>query len=168
LIASDTGRPLTWSWKSDFDGFSGGVATITNNQQVDLGSGSGGVTITEIFGLPQASPNVTCAASPNSLWPPDNKSIGVIIFGSVIAGTQPLISNISSFSVTDTEKLVQPQGDIILEPNGHYSFLAPLAASRNGESQNGRQYTIRVTVQDAIGNVGSCSTIVTVPHDQKP
>jgi hypothetical protein len=41
-----------------------------------------------------------------------------------------------------------------------------LIAARNGNDQDGRTYTIIVSGQDALGNVGTRSTVVTVPHDQ--
>jgi hypothetical protein len=42
-----------------------------------------------------------------------------------------------------------------------------LGADRDGNDQDGRKYTITVTGQDKAGNIGTCSTAVTVPHDQE-
>ena len=56
-------------------------------------------------------------------------------------------------------------GNITLT-GGAYSFGIPLIAARNGDDLNGRTYTIVVMGSDTIGNVGACSAVVTVPHDQ--
>jgi hypothetical protein len=68
--------------------------------------------------------------------------------------------------VTDEYGQVQPSGSFAPGADGSYSFGVPLVAARNGDDRDGRTYTIVVGARDAIGNVGSCSTVVTVPHDQ--
>jgi hypothetical protein len=55
---------------------------------------------------------------------------------------------------------------IALGAGGSYSFGVSLIAARNGNDQDGRTYTILVSSKDTSGNVGSCSAVVTVPHDQ--
>jgi hypothetical protein len=60
----------------------------------------------------------------------------------------------------------QPNGPITLGAGGSYSLGMPLIAARNGNDHDGRTYTIIVNAQDALGNVGSCFSVVTVPHDQ--
>jgi hypothetical protein len=47
-----------------------------------------------------------------------------------------------------------------------HSFGVSLVATRNGNDQDGRTYTIVVSSKDTIGNNASCSAVVTVPHDQ--
>jgi hypothetical protein len=68
--------------------------------------------------------------------------------------------------VSDEYGQVQPSGNIALGAGGGYSFAVSLIASRNGNDQDGRTYTIIVNSQDISGKVGSCSAVVTVPHDQ--
>jgi VCBS repeat-containing protein len=88
----------------------------------------------------------------------------ITVSGQITAGTQA--SGTTTFLVTDSESASQQSGTITAQSNGTFSFNVPLAASRAGNIKSGRQYTITVTVNDAIGNQGSCSAVVTVPHDQ--
>jgi len=48
--------------------------------------------------------------------------------------------------------------------NGSYAFTVAPQASRRGNDQDGRHYTIAVSAQDNLGNPGFTSTLVTVPH----
>jgi hypothetical protein len=153
----------TWSWISTYNGDTGGV-TETASTAPPNGSGTGGVTITSINGVPQTPPSATCTATPTVLWPPNGASVSVAVSGTVIAGTSALVT--TSYSVTDSYGQDQPRGPVSLQVGGSYSFSVPLTASRNGNDKNGRTYTIYVRGQDKIGNVGVCSAVVTVPHDQ--
>jgi hypothetical protein len=74
--------------------------------------------------------------TPHTLWPPNGQSV-----------------------------LVTVSGSITLAAEGSYSFVVPLIAARNGDDKDGRTHT-NVTGSDKIGNVGACSVVVTVPHDQ--
>lgn len=56
-----------WTWTDTFNGTSGGIPRISNDLPVDPGSGTGGITITSINGVP-LSPLVTTAV----LSPPPN------------------------------------------------------------------------------------------------
>jgi hypothetical protein len=71
-----------------------------------------------------------------------------------------------TFAVADAYGAVQPNGPVTLGVGGTYSFTISLQASRNGNDKDGRQYTITVSAKDLAGNVGSASTVVTLPHDQ--
>jgi len=57
--------------------------------------------------------------------------------------------------VHDEYRLVQPHGTIALDSAGNYSFTILLQASRNGNDDDGRRYTIRVT---------ATATSVTAPN----
>lgn len=131
------------------------------------GSGAGGITITGLNGLPQAAPRVTCTATPNTLWPPNGKPALVTVSGTITPGTQVIPSGGTGYAVADEYGQVQPSGNIALGVGGAYSFGVSLIAARNGDDQDGRTYTIAVGAKDNIGNIGSCSAIVTVPHDQR-
>jgi hypothetical protein len=171
-------RPLyEWTWKDNFNGASrlnlngtGGVfdviATTASSFPVEGRSGTGGVTITSINGVLQTPPSVSCAATPNTLWPPNGKQVQVDISGAVTAGTQALVLDSGMFTVSDSEGQTQSSGAVTIDSDRSYSFLIPLTASREGDNKNGRQYAVQVAVSDNIGNVGSCSAVVTVPHDQ--
>lgn len=155
-----------WQWKTTYNGTSGGVYPLYNSLSPDPGSGTGGITITSVNGVSQTPPSVSCSATPTTLWPPNGKSVVVTVSGTATAGTQLILASGTKYAVTDSYGEDQPSGPFTLGTGGSYSFEVPLVASRNGNDQNGRTYTIMVTAADAIGNVGLCSAIVTVPHDQ--
>jgi hypothetical protein len=61
---------------------------------------------------------------------------------------------------------LRPCGGLTLGAGGSYAFTVALKASRRGDDQDGRHYTIAVSANDLAGNLGVGSAIVTVPHDQ--
>ena len=132
---------------------------------IDPSSGTGGVTITSVNGVPQTPPIVSCTATPSTLWPPNGKPASVTVSGTITAGTASLVPAGTGYLVIDEYGQDQPSGPITLGSGGSYLFQVSLIAARNGNDQDGRTYTIIVNGQDALGNVGSCSTIITVPHD---
>lgn len=160
----DTG--IGFAWTSNFNGTAGGIAVINSAQPVDPGSGIGGVTITSINGVTQTPPSVSCDAAPNVLWPPNGKSVLTTISGRISAGTSPIVSGETSFVIFDSQSQPQQRGTATPNADGTFSFVVPLVASRAGNNKDGRQYAIIVTATDEIGNTGSCSALVVVPHDQ--
>ena len=116
--------------------------------------------------VPPTPPSVSCTATPSTLWPPNGKPMLVIVSGNITPGTSPLVSGGARYEVIDEYGRVQPSGSITLGAAGTYSFGVSLIAARNGYDRDGRAYTIIVTGRDQIGNVGSCSVVVTVPHDR--
>jgi len=129
-------------------------------------SGTFAVTISSMNGVPQTSPSVSCTVTPSTLWPPNGKPVEVTVSGTVTAGTQPIPADGTTYAVTDEYGQVQPSGSISLGTEGSYSFGVSLVASRYGIDRDGRTYTVAVSATDTVGNVGSCSVVVTVPHDQ--
>lgn len=168
-ISDDGTRPLyKWSWTDTYNHTTGGIPSTSSPlpaPSVDPG-GTGGITITSINDIPQVGPGLTCTANPTRLWPPNEKSVSVEVSGTITPGTQTLVAESAAFTVNDNQGQVQPSSTITIQSDGTYSFSVPLVASRDGGNKNGRQYAINVSVADSIGNVGSCSTVVTVPHDQ--
>ena len=77
-----------------------------------------------------------------------------------------LIRSTATFAVLDEYGLIQPTGPVSVQPNGSYTFTVQLQASRRGQDQDGRHYSVALSAKDLAGNVGSASTSVTVPHDQ--
>lgn len=176
-LCSEAGKPSTplfqWTWNDNFNGTlmidgSGGVFDVQTASSAlpAPNSGTGGVVITSLNGVPQTAPSISCTAMPNLLRPANGKQVPVNVSGSVTAGTSAIVASSTAFAVTDSEGQVQPNGSVTIGTNGNYSFTIPLVASRDGTNMNGRQYTIIVTATDGIGNIGSCSAVVTVPHDQ--
>jgi hypothetical protein len=171
----------TWIWQSSFNGdcLGGGLggacgvpesgsggAQLLSLSPVDPTSGTGGVVITSINGTSQTPPSVSCSATPNTLWPPNGKTVLTTISGQITSGTSAIVSGATGFVVTDSQSPTQQNGTVTAQSNGGFSFSVPLVASRAGNIKAGRQYTIAVTATDAIGNQGSCSALVVVPHDQ--
>ena len=85
------------------------------------------------------------------------------VSGIITPGTSGLVS---AYGVIDEYGQIQPSGSIVLGAGGNYSFEISLIAARNGNDPDGRTYTIVVGAKDKMGNIGSCSAVVTVPHDQ--
>jgi hypothetical protein len=105
---------------------------------------------------------VTCAATPSTLWPPNNKLVPVattVTVGDSDSGP----AGFSLVSVTSNE------GDVAAE-SADWALGTPdtagrLQASRSG-SGNGRVYTLTYEGRDAAGNTARCEATVLVPHDQ--
>ena len=110
--------------------------------------------------MPLTPPSVSCAATPNTLWPPNGQPVVVTVSGTVTAGTQAIPVGGTTYAVKDEYGQFQPSGAFALGAGGSYSFDLSLIAARNGYDKDGRQYNILVSAMDSIGNVGSCSTVV--------
>jgi hypothetical protein len=107
-------------------------------------------------------PTVTCSAAPAVLWPPNNKLVGVTTHVTVEdAGSGP--AGFTLLSVTSNEGSIGSESkDWAL---GSPDTSGSLQAARNG-SGTGRVYTLTYQGVDQAGNTTTCSTTVTVPHDQ--
>jgi hypothetical protein len=113
-------------------------------------------------------PALTVSASPSVLWPPNGKLVPVTVSGSIadeLYGSGVDASS-AAYTVADEYGRIQPTGGITLGADGWFTFTVGLEASRRGNDQDGRRYTVTVSVSDKAGNLGVASTIVTVPHDQ--
>ena len=91
----------------------------------------------------------------------------VTVSGKIIDNGSGLVASSIEFAVTDEYRLVQPKGHLTLDGAGNYLFTILLDASRKGNDENGRRYTIRVTATDNAGNRGLKRGSVNVPHDQR-
>jgi hypothetical protein len=123
------------------------------------------------FGFPPlmdtSPPVVTISASPATLWPPNGKAVPVTVSGTMTDnGGSEVNAESAAYVVMDEYGQVQPKGSVTLKSNDSYSFTIALQASRNGNDQDGRHYTIVVSAKDNAGNPGFASTTVTVPYDQ--
>ncbi len=111
-------------------------------------------------------PVIIIAATPSSLWPPNGKSVPVTVSGAITDALSGVDPGSVSVRVSDSEGQINLTEPVRIGSGGAYSFTVSLVAARAGTDKNGRQYTITVTGKDLAGNVGSASTIVTVPHNQ--
>jgi hypothetical protein len=139
-----------------YPGFTAATGALDTNFDVldwtFQGSGSGDST----------PPTVTCSAAPAVLWPPNNKLVPVTTQVSV-SDSDSGPAGFTLLSVTSNE------GSAASESSG-WTVGSPdtsgfLQASRLG-SGTGRVYTLTYQGADRAGNTATCSTTVTVPHDQ--
>lgn len=112
--------------------------------------------------LDKTPPTVTCKASPNVLWPPNNKLVPInvsVLVNDSLSGA----AGFTLISVTSNEP-DSGQGDIQGFTTGIASTSGQLRSQRLG-SGTGRVYTLTYSGSDRAGNTASCTTTVTVPHD---
>jgi hypothetical protein len=111
-------------------------------------------------------PLVTATATPTVLWPPNGKTTSVIVTGTVSDEGSGVDVSSGRFVVTDEYGILQPSGGVSIAADGTFSIAIPLAASRRGNDDDGRTYTIAISATDRAGNVGSSDVRVIVPHDR--
>jgi hypothetical protein len=111
------------------------------------------------------SPLVTVSSSPTTLWPPAGEIVPVVVFGTISESGSGIKPGSPHYTVIDEYGKVQPDGSVTLLPDGRYSVVVFLQASREGSDRDGRRYTITVSATDNAGNIGSNQTLVIVPHD---
>jgi len=119
---------------------------------------AGNTTSTSVtLNIDRTPPTVTTVtATPNTLWPPNHKTVDVLIDGSATDDS----SGIASIEIT------------VMDEYGIYNMTAPgfgstiqLEAWREGTDKDGRVYTITVVATDTAGNQSTAITEVVVPHD---
>jgi len=114
--------------------------------------------------LDKTPPTIACSASPNVLWPPNNKLVPINVSVNV-ADTLSGRAGFTLVSGTSNEP-DGGQGDIQGFVTGTASTTGQLRAQRLG-SGAGRVYTFTYSGMDKAANIVSCATTVTVPHDQR-
>jgi hypothetical protein len=159
LIPLDLSRAgIKYVLSSSFTGASRDVASYWVSGIIDSFTLGRGEDVTP--------PAVTVSATPKTLSPPNGKMVTVTVSGTITDASSGVNASTATYAVTDEYGSVQPSGKVTLGSNGSYSFTIQLQASRNGNDQDGRHYTIKVNAQDNAGNSGSAYAGVTVPHDQ--
>ena len=110
-------------------------------------------------------PTITAAATPSVLWPPNGKTVSVVVSGTVVDEGSVFVDPTSvRFAVNDEYGRVQPRGDVTIDADGKYSQVVRLVASRRHDA---RTYKIFIRAQDHAGNSASARVIVIVPHDRR-
>jgi hypothetical protein len=180
--ATDLGVGFTW--KSDYNGTSGGAATTKNLLPADPGSGTGGVTVTgyqpttdyeyngitvtAVNGQPVNTnhpPDCTGATpSTAALWPPNHQMAAVSIIGVTDADGDSLAIVVTSLA-QDEPSNASGDGNACPDGSGVGSAAASVRVERAGAG-DGRVYHVGFTADDGKG--GSCTGIVTVcvPHNR--
>jgi hypothetical protein len=163
----------TWTWASTFNGTAGDAFQTISLNPIDPGSGIGGVTPTNLNGVPQTPPSITCALDADD----HHFRREVTVAGAVTSGTRPLATNGTTYSIVNKCGEVESTHALTLNPGGTYSFEVPLrrivdkarmhekdCRRRDGEYR--RKFTIVVQTMDDIGNEGTCSVDVNLFHDE--
>jgi len=88
---------------------------------------------TQTIEIDSTPPSISCAASPNTLWPPNGKSAEVTVSGGVTDATSGVDPNSVMYAVTDEYGQVQPSGALTVGTGGSYSFGVSLVASLGWE-----------------------------------
>jgi hypothetical protein len=130
-----------------------------------FGNGSVAVLLNNSAPPDRTPPMITVSATPKVLWPPNGKLMRVTFSGKINDTASGVNSKTAVFAVKDEYGQIQPNGILRLSSSGTYSSSILLQASRLGIDKNGRRYTITVAASDNAGNIGSKTTVVTVPHD---
>ncbi|MEO5702450.1 MAG: hypothetical protein ABIQ54_00935 [Gammaproteobacteria bacterium] len=108
-------------------------------------------------------PTLAVSATPSTLWPPNGKPVPVAVTITTQDDYDPN-PEIKLESITATEPLLS--GDIVDAQCGTDDRSFSLSAKRDGQSVQGRTYTITYSATDASGNKATATAQVTVPHDQ--
>jgi hypothetical protein len=116
------------------------------------------------FMVDNTPPVLTCRATPNQVWPPNNKLVPVSVAVTVSDTGSGTDGSFTLVSATSNEP-DGGSGDIQGFTVGTASTSGSVRASRLG-SGNGRIYTFTYQASDRAGNTATCSTTVRVPHDQ--
>jgi len=175
LDASDAGSGVaSTEFRVDdgpWTGYSGPFAVDDDGEhRIDFRStdAAGNVEVAKSasFKIDRAAPVVTCAATPDRLWPADLMLHDV----SVAVQVTDAASGAAGFtlrSVTSNEPDAPVPGDIEGWEVGTADTAGRLRAERRGRGK-GRVYTIAYEARDAAGNTAACAAQVTVPIRVKP
>jgi hypothetical protein len=154
------------------------AATIVNGASTSFIISTEGITTITFFGtdnagnvevmktitirLDKTPPTLTCSPNPNTLWPPNNKLVPVNVSVNVTDSLSgPAGFNLVSVTSSEPGGLGDIQGFVVGTP----STSGQLQAQRLG-SGSGRTYSFIYSGADRAGNLASCTTTVSVPHDQ--
>ncbi|MBI2129181.1 hypothetical protein HYU07_02985 [Candidatus Woesearchaeota archaeon] len=111
-----------------------------------------------IIKIDKTPPELSLALNPNQIWPPDHKEVSVKVNGYAVDSLSGV--KINSF------KLIDEYNEVKNTVNG-FNTSIKLIAWRDGNDNDGRNYTITVESADNAGNNAITSAAVLVPHDQR-
>lgn len=128
---------------------------------------AGAVTTFDIV-IDRDAPGGSVSADPSAIWPPDGRMVTVTLTADLTdIGTG--IDSVS-FRVLDEYGAVEPAIESLTgsgETALRVSRRLELEASRRGDDQDGRVYTIEAVVKDRACNVTTLRTTVTIEHDRR-
>ena len=147
--------------------YSGAGATVSDDRLHTLYAASidvaqnGETPVSQAFRIDRTPPTVTCSATPNNVWPPNNQFVTINATVTVNDAT----SGPAGFTLLAVTNNETGTGDVQGWTVGTPDTQGQIRASRNGNG-NGRIYTLTYQGRDAAGNRALCSTTVTVPKSQ--
>ena len=162
------GQPITVSGDvTSFTISAEGQTTVTFFAKDNAGNTEQAKSI--VLNLDKTPPNLTCSASPNTLWPPNHKMIPIttsVNVSDALSGPAgfklvSVTSNEPDKGLGDGDTPNDVQGWIL----GTSCTTGQLRAERSGKG-TGRIYTLTYMGFDRAGNSSTCVTTVAVPHDQ--
>ena len=139
-----------------------GATTLTYFAVDNAGNQEAARTMT--VRIDTTAPLVSCAASPDRLWPPDRRLVPVtvsIIATDAVAGVADV--TLSAVRVNEPNATAS---DVAGFDVGSSSVSGQLRAIRDGAG-TGREYALTYQAHDFAGNAATCTALVTVPHDQR-
>src|SRR5262249_16731947 len=84
-----------------------------------------------------------------------NILVSVTISGKITDALSGVDPSSAKYAVTDEYGVIHPSGSITLNPDGSYSFVVRLQATRDAKDKDGRVYSIKIDAKDKLGNAGS-------------
>ena len=112
-------------------------------------------------------PEISCRASPVTLWPPNHKLVPVSIAVSASDDSGSLSVTLLSVTSNQADRGLDPEdipNDIQRWTTGTDDRSGLLRAERFAQA---RTYTFMYEAEDPTGNTAACTTTVTVPKSQK-
>ena len=110
------------------------------------------------------APTVTISAKRIRRW--DDDRVAFTVSGTITDSGSGVDPSRVAFSLANKHGRVERSGPVSLGSGGSYSFTISLPASERENDRDRRSYNITVSASDLAGNLGSASTVVTVPHDE--
>jgi hypothetical protein len=106
----------SWTWNSTFNGTAGGVSQSASFSAIDPGSGTGGVTVTSINGVP--TPTVTVTPSATNITTAQGLIVTVAVAGASGSPTATGSITLSSGSYTSAATALSSGSATISVPSG--------------------------------------------------
>ncbi|MEJ2141183.1 MAG: hypothetical protein P8Y24_02305 [Gammaproteobacteria bacterium] len=107
-------------------------------------------------------PVMTCDALPDELWPPNKSMVGITV--NVTAVDE--VSGPADYILVDIQDSAGDAGNAVQDfDTGTADTHGMMLVDRKGYGGD-RYYTLTYQSVDAVGNIGTCDAVVTVPHDQ--
>jgi hypothetical protein len=151
-----------------------GAGTMAVNVEVTEGATNCSNSVTQNVTVEDTeAPVITAAANPITLWPPNHQYVTINVSQCVTAVTDNCATLSSSDVVITKVTSDEPEdakgggdgntkNDMVIAANCQ---SVQLRSEREG-GENGRVYTIHLSVSDGNGNTGAATCLVTIPKSQ--